>query len=317
MSSMWGDFAQYEMVYWPWQIAIYLFLAGLSAGSIMVALLVKWNKHESNIGTIWDSMVKAGAIISPLAICAGLGLLVLDLGRPLSFYWLLIAYNFSSVMSIGVVILLIYTPMAILFAMMIFEKSIISMPLLSLLRPVVRLIRSFASLSKLVEYALFILAVGVAVYTGFLLGAISKIALWNTPILPILFLVSGFSGGVAANILAGMLFFKGSLNVGSIKYLLALDFRAIVLEMPILAVLFAWMFLSGNGVSAKSALFGDFSALFWLGVVLLGLVGPAIIALSALKNHAYKPLFVMINCLMVLAGVVVLRYYIIYAGQAI
>ena len=46
MNNMWGSMAQYDVINWPWPIAVYLFLAGLSAGSITIALLVKWNRHE-------------------------------------------------------------------------------------------------------------------------------------------------------------------------------------------------------------------------------------------------------------------------------
>ncbi|MFW5614825.1 MAG: NrfD/PsrC family molybdoenzyme membrane anchor subunit [Campylobacter hyointestinalis] len=318
MNNMWGSIAQYETIYWPWPIAVYLFLAGLSAGSIIVSLLVKWNKHEDNTNSIWDAMVKAGALIGPITICLGLGLLIIDLGKPLSFYWLLIAYNIKSVMSIGVICLLLYTPFAFLFTMMIFEKEINEWKFLAFLRPLTKFIRSFAKISKNIEYMLFFLAICVAMYTGFLLGAIEKIPLWNTPILPILFLVSGFSSGIAANILIGMMFFKGSLNKDSIKYLLVLDLRAILFEIPLLIILFLGLYLGGSAefanIALSDALYGK---IFWIGVVSIGLFIPVIIAATALKNHAYKPLYIIINSVVVLIGVVVLRYYIVYAGQAL
>ncbi len=219
MNNMWGSVAQYNEIYWPWPIAVYLFLAGLSAGAMMVALLVKWNYHKKQDDSIWDAMVKAGAIVAPITICVGLALLVLDLGKPLSFYWILIKYNFGSVMSIGVALLLLYTPFAFLFAIIIFEEEIEKYGFLALLRPISRLIRSFAPLSKTIETLLFILAIGVGVYTGFLLSAITKLPLWNTPILPILFLTSGFSSGIAANILVGLCCFKHLIHEENVKYL--------------------------------------------------------------------------------------------------
>lgn len=41
MNPIWGSMEQYNPIVWPWPIAVYLFLAGLSAGSIMVALFSK------------------------------------------------------------------------------------------------------------------------------------------------------------------------------------------------------------------------------------------------------------------------------------
>ena len=52
MNNMWGSVAQYNEIYWPWPIAVYLFLAGLSAGAMMVALLVKWNYHKKQDDSI-------------------------------------------------------------------------------------------------------------------------------------------------------------------------------------------------------------------------------------------------------------------------
>lgn len=316
MNNMWGSLAQFNTIYWPWPIAVYLFLAGLSAGSIMVSLIVKWNHHKDNTNSIWDAMVKAGALISPLAISVGLFLLIIDLGKPLSFYLLLIKYNFGSVMSIGVLMLLIFTPFTYLFALIIFEREV--KRYFSFLNPLLNLIRNFASFAKNIEYLIFILAIGVGIYTGFLLGAIGKIPLWNTPILPILFLVSGFSSGIAANILIGMAFFKGELNKNSIKYLLILDLRAILLEAPLLFILFCGLYFE-NGFDRVVAIWAlsdvIFGNIFWIGVVLIGLLTPIIIALTALKNHAYKPKFIVLNSLFVITGVVILRFYIVYAGQ--
>ena len=168
------------------------------------------------------------------------------------------------------------------------------------------------------EYILFILAICVGIYTGFLLSAVAKLPLWNTPILPILFLLSGFSSGIAANILIGMWFFKGSLNKDSIKYLLMLDLRAIFFEIPILFILFIGTYFEGgiSAVAASQALNHEyFGKILWIGVIGIGLIVPIIIAATALKNHVYKPTFIVLNSLVVLVGVVLLRYYIVYAGQ--
>ena len=318
MNNMWGSVAQYNEIYWPWPIAVYLFLAGLSAGAMMVALLVKWNYHKKQDDSIWDAMVKAGAIVAPITICVGLALLVLDLGKPLSFYWILIKYNFGSVMSIGVALLLLYTPFAFLFAIIIFEEEIEKYGFLALLRPISRLIRSFAPLSKTIETLLFVLAIGVGVYTGFLLSAITKLPLWNTPILPILFLTSGFSSGIAANILVGLCCFKHLIHEENVKYLLVLDLRAVLFEIPLIAVLFLGLYFEGgaSALATKQALTtGQYALIFWLGVVGLGLLTPIAIALTALKNHAYRVGYIVANSLVVICGVVMLRYYIVYAGQ--
>ena len=42
MNQLWGSMEQYSTVVWHWPIAVYLFLAGLSAGAAMTSLMVKW-----------------------------------------------------------------------------------------------------------------------------------------------------------------------------------------------------------------------------------------------------------------------------------
>lgn len=318
MNNMWGSMTQYDVINWPWPIAIYLFLAGISAGSIIVALLVKWNKHENDIESIWDAVVKAGAIISPLTIVLGLLLLIIDLGKPFSFYWLLISYNPLSVMSLGVLALFIYTPLAFLFMALIFEDTIKKNRILSILLPVINYIKSFKTYSKRIEYVLFGIAIVIGAYTGFLLSANMTFPLWNSPILPVLFLASGLSAGIAANILVALLFFKSSINKDSIKYLLILDLRIILVEIPLLILLYVGMLYEGGNAeiaAIQSLTIGKWALVFWFGVVGLGLILPIVIALTALKNHVYKVKFILINSLVVLLGVLLLRLYIVYAGQ--
>jgi len=318
MNNVWGSMAQYDVISWPWPIAIYLFLAGLSAGSIMVALLVKWNRHEGETNSIWDAMVKSGALLAPITIIIGLLLLIIDLGKPLSFYWLLISYNFTSVMTLGVLALFVYTPIVLIFTMLIFEDKIREIKLLSLLLPIITFIKSFGANAKTIEYILFSLALIVGAYTGFLLSANSSIPLWNSPILPILFLSSGMSAGIAANILFGLIFFKSSVNKESIKYLLIMDLRVVLTELPLIGMLFIGMMYTGGDslIAAKAALTTGFWAkVFWIGVIGVGLIAPLIIAFTALKNHAYKVGYIVLNSLVVLLGVIMLRFYIVYAGQ--
>lgn len=319
MNNMWGSMAQYDHQYWGWHIAIYLFLAGLSAGCVMIALIVKWNRHESNTDSIWDAMVKAGAITAPIAITVGLALLILELSKPFDFYWILIKYNLASVMSWGVIALLIFTPLTYLFAVMIFEEEIErSNGILGLLKPITKIIRNFASLAKGVEYLIFILALVVGLYTGFLLGAAGKVALWNTPALPLLFLLSGFSSGIAMTILVGMIFFKGSLNKDSVKYLLVIDLRVIIFEIPMLIILFLGLWFEGGSARevAVAVLTKEYAALFWVASVGIGLLVPVIIAATALKNHAYRPAYIVLNSVSLLIGVICLRFFFVYAGQA-
>ena len=309
--------AQYSSVHWSWPIAMYLFLASISSGSIIVALLVKWNRHERENSSIWDAMIRSGAAVATMSIVLGLIILVVDLGKPLSFYWLFIYYNFYSVMTLGVIFLLIYTPIVFVFMCLVFEQKIIKYRL-GFLEALINSVKSFHSYAKIIEYFLFISALCVGAYTGFLLSSLYTIPMWNNPIIPILFLTSGISSGIAINILVGVLFFKSALNEESIKYLLVMDLRVILTEIPLIGMLFIGMFYAGgnSAIAAKEALSnGMWAFVFWIGVVGLGLFLPLITVINALKTHRYRVHYIVINSIVVLLGVMLLRYYIIYAGQ--
>jgi len=318
MSPMWGSTAQYEVIHWSWAIAVYLFLAGISAGSIIVALLVKWNRHERSNSSIWDAMIKSGTLVAPVSILAGLFLLVADLGRPLSFYWLLIRFNPLSVMSLGVLFLLIYTPIVLVFTLLVFERTIVKYTWLSPLGSFIEWVKSLHSYAKTIEYFLMAAALCVGTYTGFLLSALYAIPLWNSPVLPIVFLTSSISSGIAVNILIGLVFFKSTINTESIKYLLVLDLRVIMTELPLLGIFFVGLLYGGGEVSsmAKAALsHGGLALVFWLGVIGIGLLLPLATVILALRSHVYRVGYILTNATAVLLGVLLLRYYIIYAGQ--
>ncbi len=313
MNQLWGSMEQYNTVVWHWPIAVYLFLAGLSAGAIISAIIVKWMK--GNDTSLSDGIIKAGAILAPVTIGAGLFLLIFDLTRPLHFWKLLVFYNFSSVMTIGVLALFAYFPVVILFLLGVFKKELIDEGPFKFLAPLANIALSQA---KLIESITLVLALGVGAYTGFLLSAMNSYPLLNTPILPVLFLASGVSAGISANLVVGLLFFKGSTKEANVSYLHGLDIKVIFAELFFLFVLFIGMYYQGgNTASAAAAALstGGLSTLLWFGVVGLGLVLP--IGLNFALPHGVKHShgFVIFNALIVLAGVLALRYYILYAGQ--
>lgn len=43
MNNMSGSLAQYTQIYWGGEIALYLFLAGLASGAMVVAIILRWS----------------------------------------------------------------------------------------------------------------------------------------------------------------------------------------------------------------------------------------------------------------------------------
>lgn len=308
MNSMSGSLAQYTEIYWGWPIAFYLFLAGLSAGASIVAVLLAGKYGKDN------HYFKAAALIAPVAIVLGLALLVLDLGKPLSFYWILLFYNFDSVMSIGVALLLVYTPISVIYAVVAFKNEIALLKI-SICDAASNLAEK---LSGLLGVLLFILGIGVGAYTGFLLSAAHKIALWNTPVLPLLFLVSGLSCAGAFTLLIGVLKDKEKRHNDTTHYLLKFDFFAIIVEFLLIVALFVLVSnasASGANTVASALSANSLGLMFYVGVIGFGMALPIILDLSVLKAHDFKREFAVLNAIFVICGVFLLRCYIVYAGQ--
>ncbi|WP_299549003.1 NrfD/PsrC family molybdoenzyme membrane anchor subunit [uncultured Helicobacter sp.] len=314
MNPIWGPDA--VTIVWHWPIAVYLFLAGLSSGAMMTALSVEWMNPEKKAP--WDAFVRAGVLLAPVTIIVGLLILVFDLTKPLNFYKLLLTYNLQSVMSLGVLLLLVYTPLSMIYAVMRFRASLESSFLGGLVRAFSGILDFLERHSLWFGRLIFAFAGGVGVYTGFLLSAIQTFPLYNSPILPILFLASGLSSGIAACICFGLLFFEKEVSKNTTKYLLTMDLRVIPIESLLLFALFVGLYFQGGekAIAAITALSsGSWATIFWLCVIGFSIVIPSVIALTALKNHAYKVNFILLNAASIMLGVFALRMYILYAGQ--
>ena len=80
---------------WPWPIAVYLFLAGISGGAVAVAIMLNLYKKQTAQNT---PILKAASLIGAVTIILGMVCLVADLTNPLWFWRILVYYNLTSVM---------------------------------------------------------------------------------------------------------------------------------------------------------------------------------------------------------------------------
>jgi formate-dependent nitrite reductase membrane component NrfD len=145
-------------------------------------------------------------------------------------------------------------------------------------------------------------------YTGILLSANFGRPLWNTPLLPVLFLVSGLSTGAAALALFSR---QDEEQVRLTK----LDAGLIAAELAVLGLMLLGFATTTRPQHEALALFlgGDFTAAFWILIVAVGLIVPLVLEQLQLRHkvpHTHFPAF------MVLVGGLALRVVIVFAGQA-
>jgi polysulfide reductase chain C len=311
MDNIWGSMAQYNPVVWHWVIAVYLFLAGLSAGSILIGIGLRWTDENIYDLDTENPILKAAALIAPLAICLGLACLILDLTKPFHFWVILIKYNFTSVMALGVIALLLFTPLAFAYAMIVFRDDLETLPILLTITQILLPLR------KIIEVLLFIMAFVVAIYTGFLLSAMNSYPMLNTAVLPALFLFSALSAGAAANNLVSVLFFRADLMDEQSVKLHSFELPVIGFEILFLALLFIGLyFQGGTAIAAISSLVtGVWATVFWIGVVAIGFGIPTL-SMVLPEDLRYSRVTAVIVALCSLSGVLALRHFILYAGQS-
>lgn len=170
------------------------------------------------------------------------------------------------------------------------------------------LIAYFTKNRKSIAWIMIVYSTILGIYTGILLSAFNARPLWNTSILGPLFLVSGLSAGAA-------LIMMMSKNPMERKRFSQLDLMLIAVELVIILHMFMGFRASTEVQIEAAGLFlgGPYTLPFWVFVVFLGMVLPAFLEFWELKgNHipAYIP------AVLILFGSIMLRFIIVYAGQA-
>ncbi|CNU99781.1 cytochrome c nitrite reductase%2C NrfD subunit [Salmonella enterica subsp. enterica serovar Bovismorbificans] len=288
---------------WDWPIAIYLFLIGISAGLVTLAILLR--RFHPEAGGSDSTLLRTTLVLGPGAIILGLLILVFHLTRPWTFWKLMFHYSFTSVMSMGVMLFQLYMVVLVLWLAKIFEKEVIALqqrwlPRLEIVQKVLALITPF---HRALETLMLVLAVLLGAYTGFLLSALKSYPFLNNPILPALFLFSGISSGAAVALIAMALRHRSNPHSTEARFVHRMETPVVWLEIFLLAAFFIGLALGG----------GFWSWWFWLGVVGLGLIIPLLLKPWANRSVTFHG--VLAVCGASLTGVLLLRFFILYAGQ--
>lgn len=283
---------------WGPLIAWYLFLAGAAAGAFITAAIVEAKYPDARIMRI------GGRILAPVMLGVGLIMLMVDaeagLMNPLRFFGLVM--NPGSVMTLGVYIICVFMPVALIVVVFDLLKK---------------------RIPKWLTWIGIVSGICLAAYTGFLLGVAQAFPLWNNAMLPLLFVASAFSAGLAATSLVGLIAertqFEGMTLLKKSHVVLA------GAEGIILAIMLTIVAASGNAgsVSVFDMVAGSFAPAFWIGIVLFGLVIPLIAGLCGLRsakqegaNSASLALDVVAE-IGALVGSFLLRYVIVAAALPI
>lgn len=297
----------------PW----YLFLGGMAGGTLLVAALADLlgGREER-----YHALSRAAAYITlPIIVLGGLAL-TFHLSKPMrGVLFPLFMTNYRSWMTIGGWIIALFFALATAYATAWYLQSM-----------------------RRARMTLAVLAiptgVAMALYTGFLLagswslpGGAWFIPLWDHKYIPVLFLLSGVSTGLAASGLSLLLaehigWLRGhgfSISIRgtgrSAQTISLWDALVIFLEA-------GWIYLFVTALAAggggKKLVFstlveGDLAPWFWWGVIVIGLILPFLasfgeVALVKVRGRGDWLLYLKFS--LVLLGGLLLRYVIVWGG---
>jgi protein NrfD len=286
---------------WHWQIPLYLFLGGLAAGILFFAALYKIMGKEN----LYPTAVKKAPLIVPILLVLGLFALFLDLKHKPFFWQLYTTVRFQSPMSWGAWVLMAITPLSFIWAALNIKEIF---PNWDWKYQWLKEFENFCQKYILeLSWIIIVLSVILGVYTGILFSAFNARPLWNTSILGPLFLASGLSTGAATIMLM-------SKKPEERKLFAQIDLLMIVIELFLLTHMFMG-FLASTQVQIDAAhlfLGGPYTTPFWIFVVSLGLVIPAILEILEIRKFHIP---VVVPAALVLFGGIMLRFIIAFAGQ--
>ena len=156
-------------------------------------------------------------------------------------------------------------------------------------------------------YALIPLSIILGIYTGILLSAFNARPLWNNAILGPLFLTSGLSTGAAAILLMSRSHAEKALFS-------KIDLALITIEIFLIIHMIMGMY-AGSAVQLEALeilMNGEFTVMFFVFVVFLGLLVPAILETIEVLGHKVP---VVVPAVLVLIGGLIFRMVMVEAGQ--
>lgn len=280
-----ADYNIFHHIPWGGAYSIYFFTIGISAALFFFSAL-SWFREE------YQALRSKAAFLSFVLLAVSGALLIGDLSQPMRFLNTLNpAYlNFASPLAWGGLNLLSFGIVSVLYLVMMQKGN--------------------QALAKKLAVAGAVLALGLPIYTGFDLTVHQNRPVWNTPLMPVLFVaLSLVSGAAVASFLAA-----GEARLVSALRQIMLWSTAGVAVM--LASLMGTTAYGGVGQELTFMILtsGSLSLAFlWLGVV-LGTAVPIGLLLAPIGRQTGT---VLASALLILVGGMALRYSILVGGQIV
>lgn len=342
-----------EYIYWGIQIVMYPFMTGLVAGAFVLSSLyhlfgIKQLKEIAGFALIFSLAL---LIVAPLP-------LLLHLAQPERAFYVALTPHFTSAIAAFGVVLFAYAAVVVSEIWFLFRKDLVevSLELKS---------KANKNISERMKYFLFTIltlgasdlsavsleldakaikvlaGVGVPIacflhgYAGFIFGSVKANALWMTPLMPVIFIMSAIVSGVALCVLVYIIIMEAKNIIASrkkattsiiyskeikseemntmqvaVKYLVFFMIFSISLEL--LDLVFRGYTAVKSWDILRSVIYGtDFINIFLLQYLLGNLVPFILLLLPGLTIRRAIPAL-----LLVLFGVFMMRWNVVIGGQS-
>ncbi len=278
-------------------IANYFYLTGLSAGSFILSTLAYGFGIEK-----YKPVGKVGVVLATVLLILAPVNLFLDLEQPFRFWHLFLYLRITSPITWGSFLLTLYPLNCMIYGYFMFKGD--------------------AKKTKFFGLIGIPLALLVHGYTGFILALGKARVLWNTAIMPPIFLISAMVSGIALMIL--VLVIKGYFFSDERKVDTALCFDlgkmlawAIVADLAFIATDILVLLTSHTEayLAAVMLLKGSMSHLF-IGVeVILGSIIPLFFLFFPPTKNRIS--FIVLSSILVMIGIFTMRYVMVVGGLSI
>jgi formate-dependent nitrite reductase membrane component NrfD len=260
-------------------ISVAMFLGGIAGGTYLISLY---------FDNLWGMLI--GWVFA-----MGMGLLdMAHLGKPMRFWRIAFRTN-SSWISRGFVFVILFIGAAGLQLLIhLITGNAGSAP---------------GALEVFFRVVAGILGFGVAVYSGFVVGYVNGIKFWNSAMMPVLAVVGGLAAGSA--ILLATAAYTSDPAFDTVQ-----SFARFILVFYAIALFIHLWISTYNSQEAKDSavllLKGSMAGLFWILIILVGIVVPLVLEFVAGVDSSA---ILIISAVLVLLGNLVMRYSIIKAGR--
>lgn len=278
---------QIHSAHWGWTIALFLWLVGLSG---MGMFLSNWVREKALV-----YLCTAASILGTLLVMSHLTRIT---NLPFAVFHSLIemSLNLTSWMMIGILLLVVQCCGTLLLSLA-YGGLIRCGRLRELL------------LSEAFSRIMAAAGVAVTIYSGFLLTQAVGVTLWNTALIPLLWIMSGMASAIGA---IELLAISGRIRMEKVRWSRRVSLWT---EAAELLTIFAFVHvaLSSSSAAARAGaqmlLSGPQSLMFWAGVIVFGTLLPLALNLCT-KSHAALG----VSALLGVMGALLLRASVLFAG---